>query len=425
MINQPNSTIDSVAPLLPSGKYDVPLVIQDKTFYANGSLYFPTVGSDPNDYPYWFNDFLGDTNVVNGKVWPNMNVDQGQYQFPLLIASDTRVYNLTLFDPQTNTYLPFTQIGSDGGYLKSAASLTSLEIGTAERADILVDFSGLPVGSKILLENKSVFNASEAQTVGQVMQFTVTGNDGFKPETLPTLLNPTLAGPFPNLPAPSVTRIMPLFALNGPTGSASMFLINGQSWDATPLQVKVGATEDWAFVDLTDSDHEMHLHLIQFQIVSRQAINATKYATDWIALQRQALGNSSAVPPWPDNFIPKELPVQPYLIGNATPAPPNEQGWKDTVLTQPYTVTIIRVRFAQQDGSPFPFDATKGPGYVFHCHLLDHEDNMMMLRYQLVSSSPPNSLNMLILIAAAILAVFVIVAVSFLIVRRRRLKKKS
>jgi spore coat protein A len=351
-----------------------------------------------------------------------MNVNQGQYRFQLLIGSNIRVYNLTFFDPQTNTYLPFTQIGSDGGYLKSAANLTSLEIGTAERADILVDFSGLPVGSKILLQNKAVFNASEAQNIGQVMQFTLTGNDGFKPETLPTLLDLTLAGPFPSLSAPINTRIMPLFALNGPADSVSMFLINGQSWDAPPLQVKAGTTEDWNFVDLTNSDHEIHVHLIQFQIVSRQAVNATKYATDWIALQRQALGSSSAVPPWPDNFIPKELPVQPYLIGNAEPAPPNEQGWKDTVLTLPYTVTVIRVRFAQQDGSPFPFDATKGPGFVFHCHLLDHEDNMMMLRYQLVSLSSP---NMMILVVGAIVVIAVIVAVFLLFIQRRRTKKRK
>lgn len=422
MINQPNSTIDSVAPLLPTGKYDIPLVIQDKTFYANGSLYYPTVGSDPNEYPYWVMDFLGDTNVVNGKVWPNMNVDQGQYRFHLLIASNVRAYDLTFFDPQTNTYLPFTQIGSDGGYLKSATNLTSLEIGTAERADILVDFSGLPIGSKILLQNTAVFNASEAQNVGQVMQFTVNGNSGFKPETLPTLLNPTLAGSFPSLPVPVNKKIMTLFALNGPADSVSMFLINGQSWDAPPLQVKLETTEEWSFVDLTNSDHEIHLHLIQFQIVSRQAVNATKYATDWIALQRQALGISSAVPPWPDNFIPKELPVQPYLIGNAEPAPTNEQGWKDTVLTQPYTVTTIRVRFAQQDGSPFLFDATKGPGFVYHCHLLDHEDNMMMLRYELVSLS---SQNMMILIVPGIFVTVAILAVFFLFIQKRRERKKS
>ena len=166
----------------------------------------------------------------------------------------------------------------------------------------------------------------------------------------------------------------------------------------------------------------MHIHLIQFQIVSSQAINASEYATAWIALQRTALGNANAVPPWPTNFIPEELPVQPYLIGNATPAPPNEQGWKDTVLTQPYTVTIIRVRWAQQDGAPFPFDATKGPGYVFHCHMLDHEDNMMMLRFVLYSASSPNTL---ILIVSAISTFIVVVAALFLFLRRRKLKREK
>jgi FtsP/CotA-like multicopper oxidase with cupredoxin domain len=202
-----------------------------------------------------------------------------------------------------------------------------------------------------------------------------------------------------------------------------MYLLNGQSWEAKVTEIiNVGSTEDWSFVDLTGSNHLMHIHLIQFQIVSTQAINATKYETDWIALQRQALGDSSAVPPWPDDFTPKELPVQPYLIGNASPPPPNEQGWKDTVQTYPYTVTTIRVRFAQQDGSPFPFDPTQGPGYVWHCHMVDHEDNMMMRPFILVSGGT-QSQNQLILFVSVIIITSTVVAILFLRVNSRKAHK--
>lgn len=165
------------------------------------------------------------------------------------------------------------------------------------------------------------------------------------------------------------------------------------------------------------------MHLIQFQIVSRQDINATRYATDWISLQRQLLGDYAAVPPWPTNFIPKELPIEPYLLGASTPAPPNEQGWKDTVLVYPFTVTVIRARWASQDGSPFPFDATQGPGYVWHCHILDHEDNEMMRPYK-VTSEGLGFPNTLIYIPSIVLATsLIVVTVLFLFIRRKKLKR--
>jgi FtsP/CotA-like multicopper oxidase with cupredoxin domain len=343
-------------------------------------------------------------------------------------ASNARIYQFSFVDTQTNTTLPFIQIGSDGGYLKAPANMTKLLIAPAERADILVDFSSLAPGTKILLKNTALTDpTTEVQTVGQIMQFTVSTNEGFKPKTLPTLLNPTLAGPtFPNLPSPTKQRILPMFLVNGPNGM-EQFLLNGQMWDGEISELpQVGTTEDWSIVDLTRvAAHPIHLHLIQFQIVSRQDINATQYTTDWLTLQRQALGNETATPPWPLNFVPKELPIDPYLLGTPTPAPPNEQGWKDTVLTNPFSVTVIRVRFAQQDGSPFQFDATQCPGYVWHCHILDHEDNEMMRPYKLVSAGPESTNTPILIVSAILIISIIIVAVLFLKLRSKRLKRKK
>jgi spore coat protein A, manganese oxidase len=429
LLRDTNSSSDYVAPLLPTGNYEVPLLIQDRTFYKNGSLYFTTNGTNPDVNPYWADSFLGNTILVNGKVWPNMNVNQGQYRFRLLDGSNSRFYRFSFINTQTNTSIPFTQIGSDGGYLKSPVSLTNITMGPAERADILIDFSNLPAGSKILLKNAALTGGpSEDQTVGQIMQFTVMPKDGVKPNTLPTQLNPTLAGlVFPNLPNPTTNRILTLFRNNGPNGPL-MMLLNGQSWDGTVSELPViGTTEDWKFVDLTSGVHPMHIHLVQFQIVSRQAINATSYAADWINLQRKALGNQTATPPWPANFTPKELPIESYLIGTPTPPPPNEQGWKDTFLSLPFEVTIIRIRFASQDGSPFPFDATQGPGYVWHCHILDHEDNEMMRPFKVISASP-QSQNTTTATTYAILLIAVVVAVVLLLYfqnKRRKLPKKE
>ncbi len=428
MLRDLNSSSDNVASLLPSGSYEMPLVIQDRTFYSDGSLWYPSSGDNPEVNPYWSMGELGNTIVVNGKVWPNMNVNRGQYRFRFLDGSNSRIYLLSFIDTQTNTALPFIQIGSDGGYLKSPADLTELMISPAERADILIDFSSLPPGARILLKNTALTDpVHERQTVGQIMQFTVSANDGFAPKTLPALLNPTLAGDaFPNLPSATKQRILPLYLVNGANGPLT-FLLNGQMWDGEISELPVvGTTEDWVLVDITRiAAHPIHIHLIQFQIISRQAINGSQYATDWLTLQRQALGNSSAVPPWPDNYVPKELPVEPYLIDTPTPVSPNEEGWKDTVRVDGFTVVKIRVRFAQQDGSPFSFDATQGPGYVWHCHILDHEDNEMMRPYKVVSANSGFQDLLVYVPSAVLVASLAVVTVLFLVRRRRRLRMKQ
>jgi spore coat protein A, manganese oxidase len=426
-LRDPNSSKDYVAPLLPSGKYEMPLIIQDRTFHEDGSLWFPNNGTNPDVHPYWVDGFLGNTIMVNGKVWPNMNVDAGQYRFRLLDASNSRFYFLSFVNTETNATIPFTQIGSDGGYLRSSVPMTNLTMAPAERADIIVDFSGLAPGTKILVKNSALTGGpSDAYTVGQVMQLTVTANTGDKPNTLPTLLNPTLSvSTYPNLPAPTKTRILTMFRENGPNGPLIM-LLNGQKWDGIVSELPVlGTTEDWIFVDLSNGVHPLHLHLIQFQIVSRQNFDAIGYASDWLSLQRKALGNQTATPPWPVDFIPKELPVDPYLNGTSISAPPNEQGWKDTVLSYPFEVTVIRVRFASQDGAAFQFDATQGPGYVWHCHILDHEDNEMMRPYKVVNATSPTTPNLLIVTVSIIsLAAVIVAAVLVRQFQRKRRKNK-
>src|SRR3990170_3255893 len=156
---------DPIAPLLPSGKYEVPLAIQDRTFLTDGSFWFPNVGINPTtDHPYWMPEFFGNTIMVNGKVWPNMNVDRTMYRLRLLDGSNARLYTLTFVDQSTGMPLPIIQIGTDGGYLKAPVSLTQLTIAPGERAVILVDFRGLAPGTKVLLKNsaKAPFPAGTA-----------------------------------------------------------------------------------------------------------------------------------------------------------------------------------------------------------------------------------------------------------------------
>jgi FtsP/CotA-like multicopper oxidase with cupredoxin domain len=279
--------------------------------------------------------------------------------------------------------MKFIQIGSDGGFLSKPVELTSLLLAPAERADILVDFSDINPGTTILLRNdaKAPFpdgDSPDPDTVGQIMQFSVPINSPqpVEPTKLPYILN-CITKLKPNAPA----RILTLNEAMGPNGP-TMVLLNGQMWSAPITETpKVGSTEEWCIVNLTMDSHPIHLHLVQFQLLDRQNFKAEEYKSKWEELNGMV----------PLHHKSKVLPIEPYLLGKPEDPEANEKGWKDTVRMNPGQVTRIVVRFAPQDiptqgVSPgenyYPFDPSSGPGYVWHCHILDHEDNEMMRPYK-------------------------------------------
>lgn len=363
---------------LPSGQYEVPLVIQDRMFLTDGSLYFPSEGINPDIHPYWNPEFFGDTILVNGKVWPNLNVERRQYRFRILNGSNARFYNLYL-----SNGMPMIQIGTDGGFLPKPVELTSLLLAPAERADILINFADILPGTTIKLLNdaKAPFPdgaSPDPETVGQIMQFTVPikAPDPVPPEKLPKQMNCT-----PCLIPDAPKRILTLNEVMGPNGPTEV-LLNGQMWAAPVSELpQVGSTEDWWIVNLTADSHPIHLHLVQFLLVSRQDIDTLAYSQAW--------EEANGMPPL--HHPTKEVPVEPYLLGAPLPPDGNEEGWKDTIRVNPNQVTRIRVRFAPQDipangvnpgENYYSFDPSAGPGYVWHCHILDHEDNEMMRPYK-------------------------------------------
>jgi FtsP/CotA-like multicopper oxidase with cupredoxin domain len=378
ILRDPKNPLDSNCTPLPTGKYEVALAIQDHSFNADGSFFFPSDGVNPDIHPYWQPEFFGDVVTVNGKAWPNLNVERRQYRFRIVNGSNARFYNIMLSNGQS-----FTQIASDGGYLPKPVQLTSAVIAPAERLDILIDFSKVAPGTKIIMTNDA--NAPfpggdpvDPATTGRIMQFTVVNSMAVAPAPLPAVLN-KITPLFPNAPK----RTLTLFEVEGPDGPA-IILLNGQRW-ARPVSElpRVGSTEDWELVNLTEDAHPIHVHLIQFQVLNRQDINVDDYTADWIALNGE--------PPLDHPTI--VLPVNPYLTSSPMAPPANEQGWKDTIRALPGQVTRIRIRFAPQDADPakaqpgvnlFSFDPTFGPGYVWHCHILDHEDNEMMRPYKVV-----------------------------------------
>jgi len=359
----------------PLGKYEIPLVIQDRMLNTDGSLFYPDVGNNPAIHPYVAPEFFGDQILVNGKVWPFLNVEPRKYRFRILNGSDSRFYRLGFSSGQ-----PFVQIGSDGGYLEAPVRTSPLLIAPGERYDVIVDFTGIAVGTNIQMLNDAFapFPAGAPvdpllSPVGQIMEFRVVSLTAPDTSVIPTKLN-TIPRLSPG--SATVTRTLTLLDMMGTNGPVTMLLDGKQFRDPVTELPKLGTTEIWELVNLTLDAHPIHLHLVQFQLLERQIFNPDTYL--------QAYYRANPILPIPQGARYSVIDPAPHLMRWPVGPSPNEAGWKDTIIANSAEVTRIIVRFAPQDGGSFPFDATAAPGYVWHCHILSHEDNQMMRPYQLV-----------------------------------------
>lgn len=358
---------DNSQTVLPHGKYEIPLVIQDRSFFQDGTLAYPWAGNNPDIHPYWVPEFFGDTIMVNGTVWPTLKVERRKYRFRVLNGSNARFYHLFL-----PAAIPVFQIGTDGGYLEKPVEIKTLLLAPAERADILVDFSVCEPDIKIILRNdaKTPYpsgNAADPDTVGQILQFETEGSRAFK-GYMPVKLNT-----IPHLVPDAPSRYFTLDEISGDGGSTSALLNNLHWSDPITEFPRVGSTEDWMIANLTVDTHPIHLHLVQFLLVSRQNF-------DMSAFKEARLRGSGQLP-------------ECFATGCEKPPDQNERGWKDTVRMNPGQITRIRMRFAPQ-GIPadavrpgmnlYPFNPMEKPGYAWHCHILEHEDNDMMRPFRVI-----------------------------------------
>jgi len=342
---------------LPSGEFEVPLLLQDKAFNSDGSIWLA--------YPWQPEDFGGDFSggdfaVVNGKVWPFMRVKRGKYRFRMLNGANSRFFNLNLEPPPPAE--AFLQIGTDGGLLPhpvdltapSATALGGLLLAPAERADVIIDFSVYPAGTEVTVTNNAPapFPGGGETTLDKIMQFKVMDVEGW-PYPIPRKLC--------SLPVskPAVrTRYMTLVDYGSPspgyppppdTYPYPTLLLNNKRWMEPPTETpKAGSTEIWNLINLAPDTHPIHLHQTQFRILDRQDFDLEQYLAQY--------GVDG----------PLEQPDIPFT---GPPVPPyaHENGLKDTVRSNPGQVTRIEVPFG-------PFTGR----FVWHCHMLGHEDNEMM-----------------------------------------------
>jgi FtsP/CotA-like multicopper oxidase with cupredoxin domain len=356
---------------LPKGQYEVPLVIQDRILNPDGSLFYPNVGITAV-HPVWVPEFFGDTPVINGRAYPFLEVEPRRYRFRMVNGSDARFYNLW-FD--NGAPAPFFQIGTDGGFLGVPAPLTRLLLAPGERADVIFDFTGMPMGTTLTLKNnaKAPFPSGRGGQVTNLMQFRVTkalqGTDTTTPAA--QLVLPPVT---PLTPGP-VTRDLVLKENVDPaTGEPVNALIEGFFFnDPVTEAPTAGATEVWQFINTTGDAHPMHIHLVQFQILNRQPINTADYLAAWNAW---VAGGRTGARPNLANF----------LAGPAVPPPANEAGHKDTARAMPGEVLRVVAKFDLPTYAPVELPSgASTPQYVYHCHILEHEDNEMMRPYEIIS----------------------------------------
>ncbi|MGZ6680375.1 MAG: multicopper oxidase family protein [Solirubrobacteraceae bacterium] len=354
---------------LPAGDYEIPLVLQDKTFNADGSLFYPTVGVVPSVHPQWVPEFFGDVAVVNAKIAPFAAVEPRRYRLRIVNGSQARFYNLKFTNTKNGKIQTFHQIGTDGGLLRAPVAMTRLLLAPGERADVIVDFAGL-AGAQIQLKNdaKAPYPMGRGGQVVHLMAFNVTkplkGTDAATPAA--NLALPTI----PRLPAPSNTRVQHLSETLDPVSGDP---INLNVEDAPYLSETThlpdvttkpteNDVEDWLLVNTTADTHPIHLHLVTFEVIDRRPFNVAAYTPGMTASQ-----------------IP--------YTGVAVPAMPNENGRKDTVKAHPGQVTRIRARFELPDEGELVLPQNVGvtnPQYVWHCHILEHEENDMMRAFEVV-----------------------------------------
>ncbi|BCS54376.1 multicopper oxidase domain-containing protein [Geobacter sp. SVR] len=431
---------------------EIPLAIQDRSFNADGSLFYPgnraffeelNVPAQPEQFPgagvldipfvpgsdiapIWNPEAFFNTMVVNGNTWPQLEVAPALYRLRLLDGCNSRTLNLALFqvlNPGTanetlGAELPFFQIGAEQGFLPKVAMIQTgfaaqlpgngtlptvtpdpanpraLLMGPAERADVIVDFRNLPTGTVVRMINTAPDapfggfpdDPSDPGTTGQVMQFVVNStltqatdatatppqnlvlpaegqlgattntrqltlnelesnqvcvqevngslvaipNVPFTPDDPSVFLNAcATAGGFPMGPKAALLGVLTQDAGNNPISIPKLW---AEPVTEAPL---LNAVEEWQIFNTTVDAHPIHLHLVRFLVLDRQDFD-------------------------PVTFAP---------LGSPTPVNPNEEGYKDTVVAMPGQITRIKAKFDI-------------PGeYVWHCHIVEHEDNEMMRPY--------------------------------------------
>ncbi len=363
---------------------EIPLVIADRSFNTDGSLFYPDsrafFDDAPGPYvpdgdlaPIWNPEFFGNTITVNGNTWPQADVERRRYRTRVLNACGSRYL---ILDFTSIPGVTVHQIGNDGGFLAAPLDLGGrqgrLLLAPSERADLIIDFTAVTPGSYVLRnvgpdepygggEPGVDFVSADPDSTGQVLRLTVGAAVSVDTSTPASRLQ--LPSPTP-LPAATVTRRLAMLenmsmTYDGPSGALLGVVegdpatgpakVSGTMWgDPVTENPTPGVAEHWDVYNTTEDAHPVHIHESKFEVVARQAIRVT------------------------ETMVPDVVRTVEIAPGS-TPRPPEpgETNLKDTVIVYPGEMIRLKVRFLT-------------PGqYVWHCHIIEHEDNEMMRPFRI------------------------------------------
>ena len=393
---------------LPAFPYELAYAVQDRMFKNTGELFYPAYPGDPfyhdfiidegadlpadlfpNGGPTALAEFFGDHMVVNGVIWPRANVEPRRYRIHLLNGCDSRFMvirfriaaqlNATGFEGASNP-IPFYVIGSDQGLASATTKTDTLVFEPGSRYDIIFDFSKIPAGSRVILENigydepfggefgfesdydDEVFPSKQTN---RIMAFDVTLPVNKK---IPDLFDPEAIGQYEgNKAQAGKIRKVALFEGKDEFGRLQPLLgandgadWKGATWHSPTTETpELNSTEEWAIYNFTEDAHPVHLHLVNFEILGR---NRIEFDSDEGKPGRSIEQHNGKFGKYPKITNVKEgekifLKPEDGYVENAP---------KDMVTALPEQVTRIKATFDK-------------PGrYVWHCHILSHEDHEMM-----------------------------------------------
>ncbi len=426
---------------LPAHPYEAAFAIQDRMFKANGELFYPAFPGDPfyADFitgegavlppdifpgggPTGLAEFFGDHMVVNGMIWPQMDVEPRNYRLRLLNGCDSRFLAVQFFEVPAGAtdftgaiqQLDFTVIGSDQGLASSPTTVDTLLVETGSRYDIIVDFKDVTAGNRVIMKNiggdepfggdipgPEVFGETD-----RIMAFDVV----LPLDTAVADVSPASGNPVPVvIPTPIRLRKVALFEgmdefgrlqpLLGTAEPATDYAGNPINWPNAPDYINAGlvgqmegsigwhspttenpaldSTEEWEVWNATGDAHPVHLHLVHFEVLGREEIIWDSHTTED---DRLSPNDGFATPAGDGTYLVTQPVLQHnglvgdgFRIVNKTygpvlPQPVEyvENAPKDMVTALPGQITRIKATFDK-------------PGrYVWHCHILSHEDHEMM-----------------------------------------------
>lgn len=351
---------------LPSGdEFDRTLIVVDRSFRTNGSIYMDTKGNNPSVHPVWQPEYFGDVIIVNGKAWPYMNVRRRKYRFRIINSSNARFFKFFF-----SNGLRFIHVASDSVYNEESVMVKEILMGPSEISDVVVDFSKSKSNS-VILHNGAAYPFPGGDPVNEnnskVMKFIISGKREYDSSRVPKKL---LKYPAPKLSEVSKTRYIAMYEYASAIDEPLHLYINALSYDDPVTEKpKVGTTEIWNVINLTEDNHPLHIHLGLFKVLDQTNITNIDEFRDCM----NKLNNA------------EKCNIEKYATGKKLSVEPYEKGWKNVYKMQPGVLTKIIVKFAYiHTNASYPFDATAEPGYVYHCHILDHEDNVMMRPLKLV-----------------------------------------